>query len=92
MAITTNTTKTVSRTSTALGVKCEETIKNMAKLMKEAGCADAKKVKTLVPNIPGSKDDVVTVGLNGAMFYFMRGKSVDIPEPVLEIMTNCNLI
>lgn len=92
MAITTNTTKTVSRASTALGSKCEETTKNMAKLMKDAGCENAKKVKTMIPNIPGSKDDVVMVGLNGAAFYFMRGKTVEIPEPVLEIMQNCKMI
>lgn len=92
MAITTNTTKTVSKSSTALGGKCEDTIKNMAKLMKDAGCEGAKKVKTLVPNIPGSKDDVVMVGLNGVAFYFMRGKTAEIPEPVLEIMQNCKMI
>ena len=64
----------------------------LAKLMKDAGCDGAKKVKTLIPNIPGSKDDVVMVGLNGVAFYFMRGKSVEIPEPVLEIMQNCKMI
>ena len=92
MAITTNTTKSVSKSSTVLNTKCEDTIKNMAKMMKDAGCEGAKKVKTLIPNIPGSKDDVVMVGLNGISFYFMRGKSADIPEPILEIMQNCNLI
>ena len=92
MALTTNTTKTVSKTSTVLGGKCEETQKNMEKLMKEAGCAGAKKVKTMIPNIPGCKDDVVCVGLNGTKFYFLRGKSVEVPEPVLEILQNCKLV
>ena len=92
MALTTNTTKTVSKASTALGGKCEATAKNMAKMMADAGCPDAKKVKTMIPNLPGSKDDVVTVGLNGVSFYFLRGKSVEVPEPVLEIMHNCGIV
>ena len=92
MALTTNTTKTVSKSSTVLGGKCEATQKNMAKLMQEAGCPQAKKVKTMIPNIPGCKDDVVTVGLNGTTFYFLRGKSVEVPEPVLEIMQNCGMV
>lgn len=92
MALTTNTTKTVSRSSTVLGVKCENTQKNMEKLLQESGCAGAKKIKTMIPAIPGCKDDVVCVGLNGTKFYFLRGKSVDVPEPVLEIMKNCGIV
>lgn len=92
MALTTNTTKTVKKASTALGGKCEETQKNLAKLMKEAGCADAKKVKTMIPQIPGSKDDVAFVGLNGVSFYFLRGKTVEVPEPVLSILQNCGMV
>lgn len=92
MALTTNTTKTVKKASTALGGKCEETQKNLAKLMKEAGCADAKKVKTMIQQIPGSKDDVAFVGLNGVSFYFLRGKTVEVPEPVLSILQNCGMV
>ena len=88
MAIKTNTTKTVNKSSEALAAKCEATQKNMTKLMERAGCKEAKCVKTLLPMIPGSTDDVQYVGLNGADFYFKRGESVNIPEPVIEILKN----
>ena len=88
MAIKTNTTQTIERASGALGVKCAETEKNMDRLMAQAGCKGAKKVRIFLPLVPGSRDDVVFVGLNGASFYFMRGKEVLMPEPVAEILRN----
>ena len=88
MAIKTNTTKTIERTSSALAVKCEMTQKNMDKLMALAGCAGCKKEKVMLPLMPGSKDDVQYVGLNGVDFYFMRGRSVEMPLPLKEILEN----
>ena len=88
MAIRTNTTQTIEKASSALGAKCEETKKNMDKLMAQAGCTGAKKEKVMLPLIPGSRDDVVFVGLNGASFYFLRGKSCEMPAPVAEILRN----
>lgn len=88
MAIRTNTTKTIERASSALLGKCEATEKNMDKLLAQAGCAGCKKEKVTLPLIPGSKDDVVFVGLNGVSFYFMRGRSVEMPEPLAEILRN----
>ena len=76
MAIRTNTTKTIERASSALSGKCEKTMKNMDKLMAQAGCSGYEKEKVLLPLVPGSKDDVLFVGLNGVDFYFMRGRSV----------------
>lgn len=87
-----NTTSSINKASTALGAKCEKTKENMKQMMADAGCATYKTVKTLIPLIPGSGDDVVSVGLNGVMFYFMRGKAVDVPEPLLEILTNCGIV
>lgn len=46
----------------------------------------------MIPRIPGSEDDVVFAGLNGVKFYFMRGESVDMPEPVAEILRNTGVI
>lgn len=46
----------------------------------------------MIPSIPGSKDDVVFVGLNGVKFYFMRGKSQEIPEPLIQVLSNCSVI
>lgn len=89
MAIKTNTTKNVNKSSEALANKCEATQKNMAKLVERAGCKDAKMIKTVLPNLPGSSDDVQYVGLNGVDFYFKRGESVNMPEPVAEILKNC---
>lgn len=88
MAIKMNTTKTIERTSSALAGKCEMTEKNMDKLMAQAGCAGCRKEKVLLPLVPGSKDDVQYVGLNGVDFYFMRGRSVEMPAPIAEILRN----
>ena len=83
-----NTSKTLEKTSTALSGKCEETEKNLARLMAEAGCAEYRSVTTSIPMIPGSRDDVVYVGLNGVSFYFMRGMSYDMAAPLAEILRN----
>ena len=88
MAIKMNTTKTIERASSALAHKCEMTEKNIDKLMALAGCAGCRKEKVLLPLVPGSKDDVQYVGLNGVDFYFMRGRSVEMPAPVVEILKN----
>ena len=87
-----NTTKTLERTSTVLGRKCEETEKNMDKLMREALCPGAKMVTVTIPQAPGCRDDVVLAGLNGAGFYFMRGRTVQMPEPVAQILRNTGVI
>ena len=92
MAITTNTTKSLSKASTVLGVKCEATQKNLDKLCRDAGCkGTVKKALVPIPNIPGIKDDVIYIGINGAKFYFQRGKSAYVPEPVLKQGINCGL-
>ena len=88
MAIKMNTTKTIERASSALAAKCEATEKNMDKLMAQAGCAGCKKEKVMLPLMPGSKDDVQYVGLNGVDFYFMRGRSMEMPAPLAEILRN----
>ena len=88
MAIKTNTTQTIERTSSALAVKCEQTEKNMDKLLLQAGCAGCKKERVMLPLVPGSKDDVQYIGLNGVDFYFMRGRSVEMAQPLAEILRN----
>lgn len=87
-----NTTTSIAKASTVLLGKCEETKENMKRMMADAGCPTYKTVKTMIPLIPGSGDDVVSVGLNGVMFHFMRGKAVDVPEPLLEILSNCYIV
>ena len=88
MAIKTHTTKTIERASSALASKCEATQKHMDKLLAQAGCPDAEKVRVALPLVPGSRDDVVFVGLNGVSFYFMRGMSYDMAAPLAEILRN----
>ena len=88
MAIRTNTTRTIDRASSALGAKCEATQKNMDKLAAQAGCTGCPMEKVTLPLAPGSSDDVVYVGLNGADFYFMRGRAVEMPAPLVEILRN----
>lgn len=92
MAIKTNTSKTISRASEALGERCEQTQKDLHRLMERAGCKDAPCTKVLLPLIPGSSDDVVFCGLNGVSFYFLRGRSVDMPEPVADILRSVGVM
>ena len=89
MAINTNTTKSVKKTSNVLGKACEKTQKELKTLMKRAGCEEDTKIeKVIIPMIPGSKDDVIYAGLNGVDFYFRRGEQVNIPTPVANIFRN----
>ncbi|MBQ2834753.1 MAG: hypothetical protein IJN79_00960 [Clostridia bacterium] len=88
MAIKTNTTRTIERASGALMEKCEETTRNMEQLLARAGCSGAKKVTVTLPLIPGSGDDVLFIGLNGAKFYFLRGRKIEMAEPLVEILRN----
>lgn len=88
MAIRTNTTKTIERASGALMDKCEETMRNMDQLLARAGCSGAKKETVMLPLIPGSGDDVLFIGLNGAKFYFLRGRKIELAEPLAEILRN----
>ena len=89
MAVKMNTTQTIEKASNALESKCEATKKNMEKLMKQAGIEGGKMVKVVLPLVPGSKDDVVFIGLNGVSFYFLRGsKTIEMPEAVAKILRN----
>ena len=88
MAIKPNTPRTIERTSSALAAKCALTEKNMDKLLEQAGCSGCRKEKVMLPLVPGSRDDVQYVGLNGVDFYFLRGRSVEMPEPIKEILVN----
>ena len=88
MAIRTNTTKTIERASSVLAGRCEATQQNMDRLLAQAGCREEKKEQVMLPLVPGSRDDVVFVGLNGVSFYFMRGMSYDMAAPLAEILRN----
>ena len=85
----TNTTTTMKKTSVVLAGKCAKTQASLRKLMSDAGCADGETIKVNLPLAPGSKDDVVFAGLNGVSFYFQRGKTVEMPAAVAEILKNC---
>ena len=84
-----NTTATMKKTSAMLSGKCKKTQENLKKLMADAGCADGEVVKVSLPLAPGSRDDVVFAGLNGVSFYFKRGETVELAEPLVELMENC---
>ena len=92
MSVTMNTTKSMERTSTVLSGKCGQTIREMKRMMAEAGCAQYESEKITIPNIPGCKDDVVFVGLNGVGFHFLRGQEIDMPKPLGEILRNTGTI
>lgn len=95
MATKTNTSKSVNKLSEAMAEALEYTQKNMTKLLTKAGvknAANVEKVKTYIPMIPGSKDDVEFVGMNGMPFYFKRGESIDLPKPLFDILHDCGRI
>ena len=85
----TNTTTTMKKTSVVLAGKCAKTQASLKKLMSDAGCADGETIKVNLPLAPASKDDVVFAGLNGVSFYFQRGKTVEMPAAVAEILKSC---
>ena len=85
-----NTTKSMKKASTQLEGKIEKTRESMDALLAQAGCKDAKKVKTRIPLNPATpNDDVLFLGLNGVSFYFKRGETVELAEPLVELMENC---
>lgn len=95
MALNTNTSTSIKKTSNVLGFECEKTKNNITKLLTNAGVKDAakvEKVKTMIPMIPGSEDDVEFVGLNGISFYFKRGEAIDLPKPLFDILHDAGRI
>lgn len=83
-----NTTSSIKKASTSLGKKCEKTLSDMKQLMQNAGVPEYKTVKVFIPKTFNSDDDVLFVGLNGVGFYFKRNTTVNMPEPLLEILQN----
>jgi len=88
----TTTTNNVGKASNVLGERCKKTTENMKAKMERAGCKEYKTQRVLLPRARDDSDDVITVGLNGEMFYFLRGQSVNMPEPLCEILTNTGMI
>ena len=86
------TTGNAKKASNVLGKRCEDTEKNMKAKMKRAGCAEYKSVQVAIARPYDSGDDVLTIGLNGELFYFMRGKTVSMPEPLHKIMLNTGTV
>lgn len=62
------------------------TEKEMKTRMAAAGAKEYKSTKVKIPIIYGSPDDVLSVGLNGQSFYFRRGTTVNMPDPLVEIL------
>ena len=85
-----NTTQSMKKASTQLGGKIQKTKDGMDALLAQAGCRDAKRVKTRIPLSPVTpNDDVLYLALNGVSFYFKRGETVMLAEPLIELMENC---
>lgn len=88
-----NTTRSLSRASTVMGARCEETKADMAQLTKALmGGAKAEMETVSIPNIPGVKDDVIFCAVNGVKFYFLRGDTVEMPKAVFEVLRNTGTI
>lgn len=82
------TTKSIKKASNVLKGKIERTEAEMKKKMARAGVEEYKTVKVMVPKSRDDGDDVLMIGLNGEPFHFLRGKTVNMPEPLLMIMEN----
>lgn len=92
MAVKTNTTKTIEKSSTALAKKCENTKANLVALSKRAGIRKPEMVDVPLDLGPTPNDDVLFIGLNGVDFYFRRGTTVSMPREVFKIAVNCGAI
>lgn len=88
MAIKTNTTKTIERSSTVLDKKIEATKTNIKNLARKAGCANDPIIEVEIPAGAAPKDDVLYIGLNAVDFYFKRGTIAEMPLSVAEIAAN----
>lgn len=86
MAIKTNTTKSIDKTSTALAEKVKKTAKDLKTLAARAGCGSDPIIEVEVP--ANGKDDVLYIGLNTVDFYFNRGSVEKMPLAVAEIAAN----
>lgn len=88
-----NTITSMKMASSVLKDKCEATKANIKKMMTQAGVVETyKTVKVNIPKIPGDGDDVQFVGLNGVNFHFMKGATIDMPEPLYNLLRDCGKI
>lgn len=87
-----NTITSMKMASSALQDKLEATKANIKKMMAQAGVETYKTVKVNIPKFPGDGDDVQFVGLNGVNFHFMKGTTIDMPEPLYNLLRDCGKI
>lgn len=87
-----NTITSMKMASSALQDKLEATKTNIKKMMAQAGVETYKTVKVNIPKFPGEGDDVQFVGLNGVNFHFMKGTTIDMPEPLYNLLRDCGKI
>ena len=88
----TMTTSNMKKASNVLGKRCADTEKNMKAKMRRAGCEEYKTVKVAIARPYDRNDDVLIIGLNGELFYFLRGTTVNMPEQLHEIMLNTGTV
>jgi hypothetical protein len=86
------TTSNMKKASNVLGKRCADTEKNMKAKMRRAGCEEYKTVKVAIARPYDRNDDVLILGLNGELFYFLRGTTVNMPEQLHEIMLNTGTV
>ena len=68
----------------------EEAVK---RLMKRAGCEKYRMVRGVyIMDDVGMEDKRITVGLNGVQFMLTTDTTVDLPEPLYEILKNAQRV
>lgn len=56
-----------------------------------AAKTETKTVKMWVPKVPDGEEQVLFVGVNGKGYRVQRGKTVEVPEEVAEVLKNAQL-
>lgn len=85
---TVNSTKNSNKPSLIYQEEIENTKKNMAQKMAKIGVEKPETIKTLIPSIVGSRDDVICCAINGEKFYLKRGESYTLPKQLVELLQN----
>lgn len=46
----------------------------------------------IIPRVPGDKEEIIEVCLNGYVILIKKGVRVDLPEPIIEILQHAGLV
>lgn len=88
----TNTTDTIGIASRAFEKELEETKTNFDKKLAGLGIDKKNLTQVRIPRIEGSMDDVVVCSINAVEFYLKRGESYKLPDEIIAVLENGNIL